>query len=327
MNYRSIFSLLILFVISILLVTCAVAQQTEFTQKILAVVGGQAITQTDVDELLAPIYLQYKNTYKGNDLKQKLDIARADILEQIIEDKLILHEAKRRELTVDEKEVDKLIEDLKQDFSSWEEFEQVLKNQNTSLTELRKRYREQLLIKKAVGKAIISKIIISPGEVADYYEAHKNDFKIPEQIHLRSIFLNVNNNEEEIQKKADDIYAQLEKGTPFVELVEKYSEAPNVVDAGDMGFIKRGSLRAEIENTVFTLKTGAYSKPLKTPAGYYIFKIEGKKEATTSPLENVQENIRRYLFEEKIKVRLKEWIDKLKTTTLIEVKTYGKEKS
>ncbi|MFH1093064.1 MAG: peptidylprolyl isomerase [Candidatus Omnitrophota bacterium] len=306
--------------------TAAQEAQEKFTQQILAVVNGEPITQLDVDEVLTPIYQQYKNTYSGKELEAKLEVARTDILNQMIGDKLILQEAKKKELTVDPKEVDKLITELKGNFQTLEEFDKVLKEQKVSLIDLRKRYEQQLLIKKAVGREVLSKIVISPAEISNYYEKNKETFTVQKQIRLRNIFLSVQNNEEEILQKANNIYEQLQKGTPFIELVEKYSEAPNVVDSGDMGFIKHGSFRQEIEDIVFNTKVDDFTKPLKTSSGYYIFKVIEKKEASIPALENVQEKIHNQLFGKAVEKKIKEWVNELKKSALIEVKKNEKEK-
>ncbi|MBU1042852.1 MAG: peptidylprolyl isomerase [Candidatus Omnitrophica bacterium] len=303
--------------------------QTEFTQKIIAVVNSEAITQTDIDEILAPIYLQYKSTYSGAELAKKVQIAKDDILNQLIEDKLILQQAKKDEtITVSEKEIDTLVDELRANFKTAEEFAQILKNQKVTLVDLRKRYKQQMLIKKAVSKEVLSKISIAPSEVSDYYEANKDKFAIPEQVRLRSIFLSFSETpKEEVEKKANEIYEQLQKGVEFVELVEKYSEGPNVVDAGDMGFVKRGSLRQEIEDSAFQLDIGKITKPIKTSSGFYIFKVEDKKPASVSNLKSVQDQIRNKLYSTKVEKKLDEWIAKLKKSALIEVKTNEKEKS
>lgn len=316
-------------IILYLLLTLPSFAQTEFTQKILAVVNNQAITQTDVDEILAPIYIQYKNTYSGVELAEKVKIARDDILNQLIEDKLILQQAQKDEtINVSEKEIDDLIDELKSNFKTMAEFEQILKNQNVTLIDLRKRYKDQILIKKTVSKEVLSKISIPPTEILEYYNANKDKFSIPEQIRLRSIFLSFNNtSEEEVEKKANDIYEQLQKGVEFVELVEKYSEAPNVIDAGDMGFMKRGSLREELEDIAFKLEIGKITKPIRTSSGFYIFKIEDKKLATIAALETVRDQIRNKIYGNKVEKKLDEWIAKLKKSALIEVKINEKEKS
>ncbi|MFH1061389.1 MAG: peptidyl-prolyl cis-trans isomerase [Candidatus Omnitrophota bacterium] len=316
-------------IILCLFLVLPVFAQTEFTQKILAVVNSEAITQTDVDEILAPIYIQYKSTYAGSELAEKVKIARDDVLNQLIEDKLILQQAQKDEtITVNEKEVDALVDELKSNFKTIEEFDQILKNQKVTLLDLRKRYKDQLLIKKTVSKEILSKISIPPTEILEYYEANKDKFAIPEQVRLRSLFLSFEQApKEEVEKKANEIYEQLQKGVEFVEMVEKYSEAPNVIDAGDMGFMKRGSLREEIEDLAFKLEIGKITKPIKTSSGFYIFRIEDKKPASVATLESVQDQIRNKLYGTKVEKKLDEWINKLKKSALIEVKINEKEKS
>jgi len=297
----------------------------QFSEKILAVVNGEPITQTDIDQILTPIYMQYKNTYEGKQLENRLQAARADILKQLIDDKLILQEAKKQELTVGKKEVEELINELKNKFQTPEEFDTTLENQKLTLNDLKKRYEEQLLIKKVVGKEVLNKIIITPAKISQYYKEHKQDFHVPAQVHLRNIFLKLDNDDKEeeakIVKKMNEIHAQLEKGVEFVELVEKYSEAPNVVDAGNMGYMRRGSMREEIEDAVFKLEVGKFTKPIKTSSGYYIFKVEEKQDAFIAPQENVQDEIRGELYQVILKEKLKDWINKLKKSALIEVKT------
>ncbi|MBU2062768.1 MAG: peptidyl-prolyl cis-trans isomerase [Candidatus Omnitrophica bacterium] len=296
--------------------------QPEFTEKILAVVNGNPITQTDVDEILTPIYLQYKNTYSGKELEQKMEIARSDILKQLIEDELMLEEAKRQELKIEDSEIDKLVNDLKANFNTPDEFLAVLENQNVSLNELRNRYRKQLLIKKVADKEVLAKIIISPSEISEYYEKNKEQYKIPEQVRLRNIFLQAKKeNEAEVAKNINDIYEQLKKGAEFVELVEKYSQDTNIVDSGDTGFMKRGSMRKEIEDAVFGLKEGEFTPPIKTPTGYYIFRLEEKQPVSFPPAEQVQEKIRGQLYQQKVKEKLKAWVNALKNSALIEIKT------
>ncbi|MCM8812999.1 MAG: peptidylprolyl isomerase [Candidatus Omnitrophica bacterium] len=301
----------------------------ELQGAIVAIVNGAPITNTDVDELIAPLFQQYKNSYQGDELKQKLAEARADILQQLIEDKLILQEAAKKKLKVEKEEVERLIDELRSNFPSSADFEAALKNQNTTLGEVRKRYEEQLLIKKAVEVNVLSIVSVSPKEINDYYDREKDRFQTPEQIRLRNIFLSTEENTaaEAAEKKIYEIYDQLEQGAPFAELVEKYSEAPNVVDGGNMGTMQRGTLRKEIEDAVFTLNIGAYSKPVRTPLGFYIFAVDEKIPPAVPPLEDIKNKIRQKIYQDKVRISLREWIAKIKASALIEVKHETKEKS
>lgn len=93
-----------------------------------------------------------------------------------------------------------------------------------------------------------------------------------------------------------------------------------------MGLQKRDSLHKDIEEAVSKLKTGEFSKPVKTATGYYIFKVEEKIESSILPLEKVQEQVKMDIHDSKLKQKLDEWIEELKKSSLIEVKT-NEEKS
>ncbi|RKY34446.1 MAG: hypothetical protein DRP78_06535 [Candidatus Omnitrophota bacterium] len=319
MNFLKFKPLIIIFICISL--TSQLKAFAEFTEKILAIVNGEVITQTDVDEILTPIYSQYKNTYQGEILRKKIKTAKNDILNQLIDDKLILQEAKKQKIEINEKEIDYSIAQLKSNFQSEEEFEDALKEQNISLISLKKNYQEQLLIKKILHKKIFSKLVVSPAEVSAYYLKHKQNFNVPEQVNLRTISIKNKSTPNLSRKKINEIYGQLKNGAEFVELVEKYSENSNVINAGEMGSMKRGTMRKEIENTVFELKIGEFTKPIETPTGYSIFKIIEKKPATFLTLQEVQDTIRQSIKQTKAKEQIKKWVEKLKQAAFIEVRT------
>jgi len=298
--------------------------------KIAATVNGAAITQTDVDEILSPIYQQYQSTYQGEVLEQKLATARADILNQLIEDKLLLQEAQKQKetLLVDEKEIDRLVADLKAKFKTDEEFRAVLNQQKFTLLDLRKRYHEQLLVKHLVEKEVISHILITPAQIADYYAAHQETFREPDEARLRNIFIASRGDDEILQTKIREIYAKAHKGVPFAELVERYSEDQNVVAAGDMGTVKKGTMRPEIDSVVFVTPAGEVAPLVKTPNGYYIFKVEERRDSYIPALDKLQSVIRRRLFDDEMRVRMDEWVAKLRNQAYIEVnENEAKEKS
>ncbi len=323
MNLKSHARLLFFVFFAVLLFNAAAIGGDQFSDKILAVVNGEVITQSDVDQILSPIYQQYSSNYTGEELSKRLQQARDDILSQLIEDKLLLQQAKQENLEVDESELDRIMDGLRDNFPSEEEFETALKEQGMARSEIRERYREQLLIKKIVQREILRKISITPSQVAEYYQAHKQEFQVEPQVHLRSIF--IDGKDKKSEKKIQEVHSQLKEGKPFVEMVEKYSEAQNVVDSGDMGYVEKGSMRREIEEALLDLNPGEITDPIGTPGGYYIFKVEGRKDSEVLPLEQVQDRIQKFLYQQEAKTKLQEWVNKLKSSAFIEEKTNEKE--
>jgi len=157
--------------------------------KIVVVVNSEIITQREIDVTLAPVYEQYKTMYKGAELIKKLEEAREDIIKQLIEDRLILSEAKKANIDVEDKEIDARMADIRNRAGGEVELEKMLGQQNLTVNELRARYKEKIMIRKLIDRKVGAKIIITPLEVKTYYNDHKDQFLQPEEIDLRQILI------------------------------------------------------------------------------------------------------------------------------------------
>ena len=291
--------------------------------KIVVVVNSEIITQREVDVILGPVYGQYRNIYKGEELIGKLEDIREKILKQLIEDRLILSEAKKQNITVEEKEIDAKINEIKGQVGSERELEAMLNEQNITLNELRARYKEKILIRKLIDQRVGAKIIITPLEVKNYYSEHKDDFLQPEEVKLRSILIKPkkeSGGEAGALELIRDIMKRLKEGCDFEGLAKEYSGSPGASEGGVMGYIKKGDLMPQIEEIVFNLKEGQISGIIQSPLGYHIFKVDEKKVRRTKELPEVRQNIEEFLYREKVNQRLKSWIDSLAKSAYIEFK-------
>ena len=86
--------------------------------KVVAVVNGEVITQREVMWLLLPLYEEYKQEYTGKRLQDKMVEAEDKVLNQLIDDKLILSEAKRQGIEVTDKEIETKIKEVKANFKT-----------------------------------------------------------------------------------------------------------------------------------------------------------------------------------------------------------------
>lgn len=137
-------------------------------------------------------------------------------------------------------------------------------------------------------------ITVDDEQIKDYYEANMEKFKQPEQVKASHILLKVEDpkKEEEVKKKAHDIYKKLKEGKDFSKLASQYSQDPGSKDkGGDLGYFERGKMVKEFEEVAFTLNPGEISEPVKTQFGYHIIKVEDKKPEGTKTLEEAKEEI------------------------------------
>jgi len=300
----------------------AFCQTDAAENKILAVVNDEVVTQTDLDVALSSAIEDLKKGYSGADLQAKIEETRKEFLNQMIEDKLILQEAKRLGVTVDDAEVDGRLKEVKSRFPSEEVFYSEVERSGVSTELLKKRYRENIMMGKLVAHEVKDKIVVTPSEIESYYKGHAEELKAPDSVHLRTIMLRFDetNTEDLVKQKADDVVKLVKEGRDFGELAKLYSQGARAEENGDFGFVEKGQMREDFEKVIFALKPGELSEPVKTDTGYYIFKVEEKKENHLLSLSEARGDIEDIIFRGKAQKRYQEWIAKLKRDAFIQIK-------
>ena len=301
--------------------------QRQLVDRVVAVINDEAVTQSELEVYLRPLYDNLKQQYEGEELMRQLNGVRLKLLDQMIEDHLVFQEAKTRGMTVDESEIDAMVDEMKRKFPSESEFEKMLAAQRFSLAELREGFRRQSLVRKLHDLEVRSHVVVSPREIEDYYKNRKSELAEEEKIKIRSITLRKTKEAEEkglsdeaAKKKLEAIEKRIRAGESFEALAREFSEDARAKDDGLVGWVKRGEMLPAIDENLFGLKAGAISPLLETSAGYHLFKIEEKNLSQVPPLEEVRERIRDKIFREKAEKRFKEWMNQLKTRAYISVR-------
>jgi len=291
--------------------------------KIVVVVNNEIITQREIDVVLAPLYAQYRTMYQGEELIRRLEEARESILKQLIEDRLILSEAKKQNITVEDKDVDARIDDIKKKVGSEKDLENILNEQNLTINELRARYKEKIMIRKLIDQKVGARIIITPLEVKNYYNAHKEEFLLPEELHLKQILIKIKKAEggqADALKVMREIMKRIKEGCGFDALAKEYSEGPNASEGGSMGYVKKGDLMPQIEEIVFNLGDEEVSGIIQSELGYHIFKVGDRRPRRMREFPEMRQDIEEYLYREKANQKLRGWIDSLAKSAYIEFK-------
>jgi parvulin-like peptidyl-prolyl isomerase len=208
----------------------------------------------------------------------------AKTLDEAIGDKLIIQEAKKRNISVSKDELNKAINQIKQRFTKEDDFKKELKRIGIS----EKDYYSMIETNLLIEKAIITILNINPTDedAKKYYDSNPSQFDIPEALKIRQIYVNT-------EQEAKDILIALDAGASFERLAEIKSADERLRQSkGDIGFISKGMLLPDIENEIFLTPIGKYTKPVKTGNGYSIFKVEEKREQNKLKFEDVKEKIK-----------------------------------
>ncbi|MBI3317641.1 MAG: peptidyl-prolyl cis-trans isomerase [Candidatus Omnitrophica bacterium] len=304
--------------------------------RIVAVVNNEVITQAELDQALAPAYLQLQAVYEPEELARRAKEIREKILQQLIEEKLILQEAKNphpvevakgkigtpEPMRASETEVDEMISKTAAKFESPEAFEEAMSQQGITLEDLRLRFQDQILIQKLITREIRSRVNISPAEVTAYFDAHAQEFESPPAVQAAVILIRPKEdlNAASARDLANDLAKRIQGGEDFYDLAKRTSDGPNPKMGGRVGFIEKGKSLREVDEALFALKAGEVSPVIKTQGGFYLFKAESIRPARKKSLEEAQGEIHDRLFQEKVTARYREWIDRLKNSSYVTIK-------
>jgi len=148
------------------------------------------------------------------------------------------------------------------------------------------RARDDILIAMLQKKELGHQPKLSDKQIKQYYTRHQEQFTIPEQVHARHILVSS-------RKKAKEVLRLLQQGKDFAALAAEYSmDDSNKGRGGDLNWFPRGVMVKPFDDAVFALKkSGDISQPVKTPFGWHIIELLGKRPATRQSLKEVRENV------------------------------------
>lgn len=176
--------------------------------------------------------------------------------------------------------------------------------------------RAEILMEEYVSTKIQPSITVTESELGKIMK--EDPTLVPkEQLILKEIFVVT-------EKEADAIYEELKKGKDFSAIASEKSRSKTGLYGGRRPQpVSRGQMPKEMEEVVFKLKNGEFTKPIKTEKGYYLFFLEGRKEKTSEEIkkleETVKEKIKKLEMAKKIKESVEKKVEELKKNTKIEV--------
>jgi parvulin-like peptidyl-prolyl isomerase len=317
---RSLFSTVFLILFQAFLFGSSTAF-AEVVERILAVVNDEIVTEQDLEIVMGPVAAQYRTMYTGAELQDKLKKMRQEFLYKIIEDKMVLSEAKRKQVIVKDDEVDDMMADVRSKFPSRDIFVKSLADQGLTEKKLWNRFRDQIMTQKLVNFEVKSKISVSPGEVSEYYKAHPEEFAQGDRVKLLQILVRTTSrSEEEAKTFAEGLLEKIKNGESFEELAKNYSEGSEAKEGGQMGWIEKGQLLGEIDEKVFSAAPGEVTPLIKSSLGWHIFKVTERQKFSVKPLSEVRNYIADIIFKNKLRTALEAWLQNLKKNAYISIR-------
>ena len=174
-------------------------------------------------------------------------------------------------------------------------------------------FKQNLLVAELV-KAETENIEVTSAEIEDYYNQYKEQLKEPEERRIREIVVATEND-------ARDVLIELLKGGDFATLAQMKSTSASAKNGGDLGYIRKGLKSPQFDEIAFssTLEAGKTSNYFKGQEGYYILKLEARREGKVKSMSDLWDDIKNGLRFLKQQKKVEDLISKLSADAKIEV--------
>lgn len=297
----------LLFLIAIPLILYSTDSHAVTLDRVIATVGNEIITLAE-----------YQKFVKSIGQYEQLDVVDEILLRKLIEEKVILNEAKKKGIEISEKEIDEEIDEFcKENGFSKEKFDEILKEEGMTLNMFREIIRNRIMLMRFIYSEVDSKIIISEKEIEDFYNANKKSYLAsPETVDIKAIFLKMKEDASvteitDLKRRSLKIVDSLKRGESFERLAEEYSDEPLKSSGGILGTFTRNSLIASLDKKVFLMKKGEISEPIWLSEGVYIVMLVDINTELYLPLEDVKNDIKNELYKVKRERYFNEWLKTL----------------
>jgi peptidyl-prolyl cis-trans isomerase SurA len=287
--------------------------------RIIAVVNNDAITLAELQESI----VSYRAENPGARSGPSDEELRRDFLNRLIENRLQLQEADREKVIVEENELnEEFLDRIKRyGVATEEEFQGLIKGQGVTLEAIKKRLRDGLKVTKLVRRKVTLRVSVTEAEINQYLDENRAKLETGLSFHARHILVtpevNTDTGWESARIKAEMLRTQLQDGADFTELAKQHSNDATARDGGDLGTLKRGELAPDIESELLALSPGQISRPVRSPLGFHVFRLESKD---TLEGASIRQQIRDILFRQQYETRLETWLKEIKQRAIIEVR-------
>jgi len=256
----------------------------------VAKIGGDKIS---TDEFSARIA-----TYPANMQEALKDPKNQEaVLDQLINEKVLLLEAKKQGIEKNE-DYKKQIAELEKQFEN---------------------AKKQGLINLLIQDKVKEKAKVSKEEVLAYYNQNQNQFKSYEQRRARHILLKT-------EEDAKAALAEVKSGKDFAQVAKEKSQDPTAQNGGDLGFFKKGDLVPAFEQAVFSMKKGELSGIIKTQFGFHVVQLMEVITVPQPTTEQAYAQIQRSLETQKQNSALTEYLNTIKSSYKISKNLEGQKK-
>jgi peptidyl-prolyl cis-trans isomerase SurA len=283
--------------------------------RIVAVVNSDIITLSELDNMTKAMQARSGMPSTGT-INKRLQ---RKMLQALIDRKLAKEEAKRRGITVSDKQVNAALKQFEQrnNIPNDEALAKMLSNQGLSFKEFRQQVKDQLIQERLVAMAVGDKVMVSDAQVRRVYdERYKTGGEA--QVHILDLKMPfppgaTEAQKDEIKQTAAAIITAVRQGVPFTQAASKFSLTPT-----DVGYVSKSDLNPRLAQFLDKLKPNEVG-PVSTPGGFQLIQIIGRRSGDAPSFKEVAPQIRNMLMHKAMEKEFTKWVKTLRDKAHIRV--------
>jgi peptidyl-prolyl cis-trans isomerase SurA len=248
----------------------------ELLDRVAATVNDGVVLSSELDEQMLIVVDRLR--------AQKLDLPPQNVLRQQILDRLVLQElqmqrADRAGIKVSDETLNNALSDVAASNQiKLADLPNALAAQGIDYASYRDNIRKELAMQILRQRDVIARINVSPREIEQFLERQKKMPSEANEYNVSHILIAVPQaatpeQGEEAAKKADEVYQKATSGEDFGRLAVAYSNSQTALEGGSLGWRKGTELPTFLGEAIATMKAGDVTKPMRTPSGYHIIKL------------------------------------------------------
>jgi peptidyl-prolyl cis-trans isomerase SurA len=252
------------------------ADRTVLVERVIAVVNDEALTQYDVDEQARTVLVQMKSQKVTPPAR---DVLEKQLLERLITERVLMQNAKESGIRIDDTQVERTIARIAQENKlSPDAFRKAVEAEGLTFPQYRENVRNEIVIQRLREREVEGRVNITDAEVdlflatqaaqsggdVEYRVSHILVL-VPEQASPDVI--------EARQRRVEDALRQLRSGAEFGQVAAGFSDAPDALQGGSLGWRSPARLPTIFVDPVRSLKPGEFSGVLRSASGFHIVKL------------------------------------------------------
>jgi peptidyl-prolyl cis-trans isomerase SurA len=291
--------------------------QTQLLNGVAAMVNQTAITFDDVRAAsMRPLEAARRLSRTPADFEKRASEIQKDVLEQLIERELIVHEFSTKGYNLPEAIIDDIVtRQMREEFGDRLTLTKTLRARGQTYESWRKDQRDQFIIAQMTFKNINQNIVVSPKKIEAHYAAHQDKYRMGDRAKIRMILVDKSRHAaDESRKLAADALNRLKAGEDFGKVADEVSDDARRFKGGDRGWVenKDSDLRKELRDWVFNAQAGTHSDLIEVEGAIFLVKVEERKAAGVLPLSEVRADVETTLKNEERERLRKGWINRLR---------------